>query len=383
MHWLPLVIFLLSSVFLGYVVAGYPLLLAFLAQYYPKPIQKGNLQPSVSVVIPVRNGAQYIRRKLESVLRLDYPREKLEILVVSDGSTDDTDLLVGQFAARGIRLLQVQQGGKAAALNAGIPLTRNEIILLTDIRQELEEDSLRRLVNCFADPSVGVVSGELIIRQGANPAEATIGLYWRFETWIRNRLSDLDSMLGATGPFYAIRRELVTPIPPDTLLDDVYLPLNAFFRGYRLVVEPSARAYDDPTSLPTEFRRKVRTLAGNYQMMWLYPALLSPRNRMWIHYLSCKLGRLLLPYALIAIAITGFWLPAGWMVLLAVAAQVTVYALAALDTWIPEKSLLKRISSPAQTFIVMMIAAVCALSVFFVSPRKLWTPTKTHTAGAA
>jgi biofilm PGA synthesis N-glycosyltransferase PgaC len=118
-------------------------------------------------------------------------------------------------------------------------------------------------------------------------------------------------------------------------------------------------------------------------MMWLYPALLSPRNRMWIHYLSCKLGRLLLPYALIAIAITGFWLPAGWMVLLAVAAQVTVYALAALDTWIPEKSLLKRISSPAQTFIVMMIAAVCALSVFFVSPRKLWTPTKTHTAGAA
>jgi hypothetical protein len=148
------------------------------------------------------------------------------------------------------------------------------------------------------------------------------------------------------------------------------------------VVEPSAKAYDDPTSLATEFRRKVRTLAGNYQIMQLYPALLGPRNRMWIHYLSYKLGRLLLPYALLAAAVTSFWLPAGWR-LPVVLAQVAVYGLAALDRWFPEKFFLKRISSPARTFVVMMIAAVCALSVFFVSPRKLWTPTKTRTAGAA
>lgn len=382
MYWLPTVIFLLSSAFLGYVIVGYPLLLGFLARYFPRPIHKEDFQPTVAVVIPVRNGAPYIRRKLESVLRLDYPPEKLEILMVSDGSTDETDVLIGQFASRGIHLLHVPHGGKPAALNAGIPLTHNQIVLLTDIRQELETDSLRRLVSCFADPSVGVVSGELVIRQGDNRAEANIGLYWRMETWIRNRLSDLDSMLGATGPFYAIRRELVTTIPPDTLLDDVFLPLGAFFRGYRLVVEPAARAYDDPTSLATEFRRKVRTLAGNYQMMRLYPILFSPRNRMWIHYLSLKLGRLLLPFALMAVAITGFLLPAAWMVFLAVATQVLVYGLAVLDLWVPEKVFLKRISSPARTFVVMMIAAVCALSVFFVSPQKLWTPTKTRTAGA-
>jgi biofilm PGA synthesis N-glycosyltransferase PgaC len=382
MSWLPIVIFLLSSAFLGYVIVGYPLLLALLARYFPKPIQKGDFEPTVAVLIPVRNGAPYIRRKLESVLLLDYPPEKLEILLVSDGSTDETDALIGQFASRGIRLLHVPHGGKPAALNAGIPLTSHQIILLTDIRQELESGSLRRLVSCFADPSVGVVSGELLIRQGDNRAEANIGLYWRFETWIRNRLSDIDSMLGATGPFYAIRRELVTPIPPDTLLDDVFLPLGAFFRGYRLVVEPSAKAYDDPTSLATEFRRKVRTLAGNYQMMRLYPALLSPRNRMWFHYLSYKLGRLLLPFALIAVAVTCFWLPA-WMVFFAVGVQAAMYGLAALDPWLPERSILKRVSSPARTFVVMMIAAVCALSVFFVSPQKLWTPTKTRTAGAA
>ena len=198
------------------------------------------------MVIPVRNGGPYIRRKLESVLRLAYPPEKIEILMVSDGSTDDTDALIRQYASRGVRLLQVPHGGKPAALNAGIPLTHNEIILLTDIRQELETGSLQKMLNCFADPSIGVVSGELIIRQGENLAEANIGLYWRFETWIRNRLSDVDSMLGATGPFYAIRRELVTVMPPETLLDDVYMPLAAFFRGYRLIVEPSAKAYDDP-----------------------------------------------------------------------------------------------------------------------------------------
>lgn len=382
MHWLPTLIFVFSSAFLLYVVVGYPLLLNWLAHRFPKTIRKGTFQPTVSVVIPVRDGAPYVRRKLESVLGLDYPREKLEILVVSDGSTDETDTLVEQFASRGVHLLHVPQGGKPAALNAGIPLTRNEIILLTDIRQELAEDSLRRLLSCFADPAVGVVSGELLIRQGDSHAATNIGLYWRFETWIRMRLAEIDSMLGATGPFYAIRRELVVSMPPDTLLDDVFLPLAAFFRGYRLVVEPSAKAYDEPTSLATEFRRKVRTLAGNYQIMQRYPALLGPRNRMWIHYLSYKLGRLLLPYTLVAIAVTGFWLPAGWMVLLVVTVQAVVYGLAAIDTWIPENLPLKRLSSPARTFVVMMMAAVCALSVFIVSPQKLWTPTKTRSAGA-
>lgn len=378
MHW-PQIIFALSCLFLAYVIVLYPLLLRFLARHYRKPVRKQAIEPAVSIVIPVRNGAPYVRRKLESVLALDYPPDKIEILVISDGSSDGTDELVGQFASRRVRLLRVTAGGKPAALNAGIPLTRNEIVLLTDIRQELAKDSLRSLAACFADPAVGVVSGELVIRAGDSLAEANIGLYWRFETWMRNCLSEVDSMLGATGPFYGIRRELVVTMPPETLLDDVYLPLAAFFRGYRLVVEPSAKAYDEPTSLATEFRRKVRTLAGNYQLLKSYPGLLGPRNRMWIHYVSYKLGRLLMPFSLLAIAVTAWWLPAGWMALVLVA-QILVYGSAALDTYIPEKSAVKRFSSVARTFTTMMIAALCALSVFFVPPQKLWTPTKTRTA---
>jgi len=383
MNWLPTILFALSGAFVLYVLAGYPLLLAIVARFFPKPIKKRAYLPSVAVLIPVRNGAQYIRRKLDSVLQLDYPKELLEVLVISDGSTDETDSLVREYAAWGVRLLQVPPGGKPAALNAGVPATRNSILLLTDIRQVLEPDSLRKMMSCFADPAVGVVSGELIIRQGDNLQESNIGVYWKFESWIRNRLSDLDSMMGATGPFYAIRRELMVRIPPETLLDDLYVPLAAFFRGYRLVVEPSAKAYDDPTSLSTEFRRKVRTLAGNYQIMQQYPGLLTSHNRMWIHYVSYKLGRLLLPFALIVIAVTGFWLPQRWMVITIVAGQVAVYGLAILDDWLAEKSMLKRLSSVARTFAVMMLAALCALSVFFVPPQKLWTPTKTRPTGAS
>ena len=381
MNSLPSILFALSCAFLFYVILGYPLLLKILAKRFHRPIHRGEDLPSVAVIIPVRNGAQYVRRKLDSVLQLNYPRESMEVLVISDESTDDTDALVAEYAGRGVRLLRVPHGGKPAALNAGVPTTRNAILLLTDIRQVLAPDSLRAMVSCFADPSVGVVSGELLIRRGDNRAETNIGLYWRFETWIRNCLSDIDSMLGATGPFYAIRRELMVPMPPETLLDDLYVPLAAFFRGYRLVVEPAAKAYDDPTSLSTEFRRKVRTLAGNYQIMQQYPAVLTPRNRMWIHYLSLKLGRLLLPFALIVIAITSFWLPYRWMVVAALATQAAVYGLAIFDHfdgWLPEQSILKRLSSVARTFVVMMLAALCALSIFFVPPQKLWTPTKTR-----
>lgn len=378
---LPTILFGLSCAFLLYVIVGYPILLRVLAQVFPKPVKKADILPSVSVIIPVFDGAQYIRRKLESVLQLDYPRELLEVLVISDGSTDLTEELVKEYADHGVLLLRVPHGGKPAALNAGVPTTHNSILLLTDVRQVLEPGSLREIVRCFADPTVGVVSGELIIRSGDNLAEENIGLYWRFETWLRSELSALDSMLGATGPFYAIRRELMVYLPPETLLDDLYVPLSAFFKGFRLVVEPAAKAYDDPTSLATEFGRKVRTLAGNYQIIWQYPGLLTLRNRMWFHYLSCKLGRLLLPFALIVIAITTFWLPIRWIFITALACQGTVYGLAALDYvdgWLPETFILKRLSSVARTFVVMMAAALCALAIIWRPAQELWKPTKTR-----
>lgn len=373
-------IFVFSAMFIVYVAAGYPLLLGAWARRKRAGIVKGSELASVSVVIAVRNGAPWIGRKLESVLAAGYPAHLMEILVVSDGSDDGTDAIVGEFESRGVRLLRVPEAGKPAALTAAFPLVKNELLLLTDVRQEIEPGSLARMAACFADPHVGVVSGELLIRSGETSAESNVGLYWRYESWIRRQLSQVDSTLGATGPFYMIRRRLAVPVPPDTLLDDVYLPLKAFFAGYRLIVEPEARAIDYPTTLETEFRRKVRTLAGNYQMMRLLPELLGPGNRMWFHYLSYKVGRLLLPFALIAVFGSSFWLPPPFAAA-SLAAQGAFYLLALADLIIPERALLKRISSPARTFVILMLAAVCALSIFFVPPRSLWKPTRTRAAG--
>lgn len=362
-----------ALVWIVYVILLYPLLLGWRARASANPIKSAPASPTISVIVAVHNGESYLADKLRSILAVDYPRASIEVLVVSDGSTDRTEEIAREFAPR-VELIVVPRGGKCAALNAGYKRANGELLLLTDVRQQIDPLSVQLLANCFSDPKVGVVSGELLIRQGASQAEADIGLYWRMESWIRRNLSSIDSMFGATGPFYAIRRSLFVPVPADMLLDDMFLPLAAYFRGYRLVVEPRAQAFDYPTSLETEFRRKVRTLAGNYQILLAYPQLLGPGNRMWIHFVSYKLGRLVLPAALIAMAIASFFLPSPWGPL-ALIFQAAGYFLALIDPAIPGKFPLKKLSSAARTFVVMMTATVCGLSVFFVPARRLWKVT--------
>lgn len=364
--------------FAVYVLALYPLLLGWWAKRHTWPFKRDGQLRSASVVIAVRNGERWIERKLRSVLAMDYPRDLVEILVVSDGSDDRTDELVQAFG-QGVRLLRVPQAsGKATALNLGISHARNEILVLTDVRQDLEPGSLRKLIACFADPRIGVVSGDLIIRDSADSGARDVGMYRRYESWMRDRMSQIDSMFGATGSFYSMRRELAAPIPAGTLLDDMHLPLGAFFRGYRLILEPEALAFDEPTALDAEFSRKVRTLAGNWQILARYPALLSPRNRMLWHFVSHKFGRLVLPYALVAAGIASFWLPSPLRTL-AILGQAFFYGLALLHPLLPAGSKLHRLSSPVRTFVVLMIADLCALVVVFVPADRLWKPTQLPT----
>jgi biofilm PGA synthesis N-glycosyltransferase PgaC len=372
-------IFVLSVAFVLYAIVLYPLILILLVRISSRPVQGQPCQPGVSVLLAVRNGEQWIRDKLESILKLDYPRDLLQIIVISDGSTDRTDEMVGEFASSGIDLVRIPQSGKAAALNAGIGRARGEILFFTDVRQRLEPECLQSLVSYFADPSVGAVSGELVILEGEKQQEADVGLYWRYEKWIRRRLSQIDSVLGTTGCIYAMRRELAVELPANTLLDDVYLPLAAFFAGYRVVLDENAKAFDLPTPLDTEFRRKVRTLAGVYQIIRAYPGLLGPSNRMWIHFLSHKVARLLLPYALIALAISSFGLTEPWRQL-ALWVQAAFYGLAATDLLIPESWLLKRLSSPARTFVILITAALCAASILFRPHSNLWKETRVSAA---
>jgi len=362
-------LFTASAAFVLYVLFVYPLLLALRASIWPKPVIRRFEPRSVSVILPVHNGTPWIARKLDSLLSLDYPRDRVEILVVSDGSTDATEAIVERYPA--VRLIAIAKAGKAAALNAGLAHSTGEIAFLTDVRQPLEPASLRHLVACFADPEVGAATGELIILDGESHEEANVGLYWKYEKWIRRRLSGLDSVLGATGCIYAMRRRLIRPLPAGTLLDDVEMPMQAFFAGRRIVMEERAKAYDEPTRLDHEFRRKVRTQAGMIQFIRSHPQVLIPGNRMWLDVVSYKLGRLLLPWALLLMAISSFGLsePARSV---ALGAQTLFYAAALIDWWIPERTPLKSLTAPIRAFVVLVAAAFCATSIFFVPPERLW-----------
>ncbi|MBZ5636896.1 MAG: glycosyltransferase family 2 protein [Acidobacteriia bacterium] len=369
-------LFTLAACLLVYLVVGYPLLLAVYPWHHRPQIAKDPARLRlVTVLLPVYNGAGFIRQKLESILALDYPRDLLEILVISDGSTDATDTIANEFIPSGVRLLRVPRGGKAAALNAGIEQARGEILFFTDVRQRLAPDSLRHLVACLADPTVGSVTGELHIVTGDRQEEADMGLYWRYEVWARKQMTQIDSIFGATGCIYAMRRELVEPIPPDTLGDDTAFPLGAFFRGYRMILDAEAKAYDLASPLGSEFDRRMRTLAGLWQTLVRRPELLGLRDRMWLHFVSHKVGRLLLPWLALAALGSAFWLDSPWREGALGLAGVFL-ALAALDSLLPQRSLLKRISSPARTTLVMLAASMCSISVFLVSPQRLWKRTR-------
>ena len=367
------IVFCGSAFYTIYIIILYPLLINWLARFRPRPVLRKEQTPTVSFIIAAHNGEAFLESKLRSIFELDYPQGQIQTIVVDDGSLDRTGEIAESFGNR-VDLIRSPKMGKAGALNQGMQIATGEFFVLTDVRQRLAPDSLRFLLQNFGDPAVGVVSAELQIQAGSSNEEADTGAYWRYERWIRLNLSAVDSIFGASGSYYAIRRELAVPLPSNTLVDDMYIPLAAFFRGYRLIVDRRAKMYDLPTNLSTEFGRKVRTLAGNYQILGFYPQLLDFRNRLWFHFVSYKLGRLFLPFSLLACAISSLC-EGGKFAVLSGLIQAGVYGAALLDPKIPPKNVMKRLTSPIRSFLVMMAATLCAISIWFVPPEKLWKPT--------
>jgi cellulose synthase/poly-beta-1,6-N-acetylglucosamine synthase-like glycosyltransferase len=239
--------------------------------------------------------------------------------------------------------------------------------------------ALRHLVANFADPAVGAVTGEMRLFPGRGGEQADMDLYWRYERWARTVHSQIDSIFASTGCIMAIRRNLVPPIPEDTLSDDAIVPLRAFLKGYRVVYDPAAIATDYPAETSTEFRRRCRNLAGLWQVFVCLPALLGWNNRMWFHFMSHKFGRLLLPWSLLLQVLAGFAFPPSPVRTALLGAELLFVLLLLADLLVPERSRLKRFTSPARTFLTMNAASVAAMRVFFVSPTKLWIPTRVET----
>jgi cellulose synthase/poly-beta-1,6-N-acetylglucosamine synthase-like glycosyltransferase len=376
------VVLIIAGALLFHTVAGYPMLLALRRGGGRPPVAKDPaFETTVSVVMAVHNGESMIRRKLEVLLGLDYPRELMNIIVISDGSTDGTEEIVREFAASGVALLVVPRGGKAVALNAGLAAATGEIVFFTDVRQPLEPRCLRHLVANFADATVGAATGELRLVRGDTGEQADMDLYWRYEIWARQNHSRIDSLFNTTGCIYAMRRELAEPLPPDTLTDDAMLPLRAFFRGYRVIFDREAIAFDQPALAGTEFKRRFRTLAGLWQVHVRMPELYTRRNRMRYHFLSHKLTRLLMPWAILIFFCATFALPQSWLRTGLLSAGAFWLLLAACSGLVSANSPLKRLTSPARTLLVMNAAAMAAIAVFFVPANRLWTPTRVQAPG--
>ena len=227
------------------------------------------------MILPVHNGERFIAAKLESLRALAYPPELMEILVASRWvHRRDAWRWRSAFSRRcpSSSCSICRTAGRPSALNAAMARASGEILFFTDVRQHLDPASLCNLVDCFADPEVGVASGELVIRDSATLEEASVGLYWKYEKWIRKQLSRLDSVPGATGCIYAMRRSLAAPLPAGHAERRHVPPAGRLLP--RLPGDSgrvSALAFDYPTALASEFRRKVRTLAGVYQIVGFYP----------------------------------------------------------------------------------------------------------------
>ena len=335
LDWRPSAIafFWVSLVLLVYVYIGYPLIAVVRARLSAQPRRKAPIEPTVSIVVIAHNEAERIGGRIENLLALDYPRHKVEIVIGSDGSTDDTVERARRYERFGVSIRAFQQHrGKPAVVNGLVPLVRGDIVVFADARQRFEPQTLRQLVANFADPHVGAASGELVIEAGHGTAPAGHGaaFYWRYEKAIRAAEGRVDSTIGATGAIYAIRRALFEPIPEDTLLDDVLIPLRVVRRGYRVVFEPEARAYDGASSTALqEFVRKTRTIAGMFQLMAREGWLLNPlQNRLWFETISHKVLRVALPMFHVSVLASNIVLADSAFFGMTLAVQVIFYAAA-------------------------------------------------------
>ncbi len=330
----PEVFFWLAFAVLGYVCVGYPILARLRAAINPRTRRRAPIEPHVTIIVAAHNEADRVERRLRNLLALDYPADHLEVMLGSDGSTDDTVSRARPFESAGVIVYDfADRRGKPALLNTLVPQASGEIVVFADARQRFDPLALRALVANFADPAVGAVSGELIMSATSDAELGSEGaaMYWNYEKLIRSNESRGGSTVGATGAIYAIRKALFEPLPNDTILDDVMIPIRIARKGYQVVFEPAAKAFDlAPPSAHAELARKARTIGGTFQLFARERWLLNPRlNPLWFETVSHKALRLAIPILLATLLLTNLVLLDTWPYQLTMAAQGAFYMAAA------------------------------------------------------
>lgn len=296
----------------AYTYIGYPLVLKVVAALFARGVRKGPIEPAVSFIIAGYNEEATIAAKLENTLGLDYPSGRLQVIFASDGSTDSTVMIARRFENKGVVVLHHDvRRGKVSAINDAVRAAEGEILVFSDCRQRFDRYAVRALVGNFNDPAVGAVSGELFIgTAGVGTGKTSVVSYWDYEKTVRKAEASFGSVMGVTGAIWAIRRSLFEPYPQATILDDLYQPMRAVLKGYRVVFEDGAKAYDSASKkTKDEIRRKVRTIAGNWQVFFSMKGLFNPwRNRAVLQFVSHKVLRVLVPFFLLIAFVANIFL---------------------------------------------------------------------------
>ncbi|MCG8668818.1 MAG: glycosyltransferase family 2 protein [Pseudomonadales bacterium] len=370
-------LFWIGLTFVAYTYFGYPILLWLLAKVRNRQLAETTPEewPTVAVVVPVHNEKKHLQNKIENLRELDYPADKIKFYFSSDGSEDGSNEYIESLDDAFLFSYSPRQG-KPSAINNAATQVKEDVIVFTDARQSIAPDAVKKLVSKLLVPGVGAVSGELSHYDSETQTGESVGLYWRYEKWLRKQETKIHSVAGVTGALYCIYREDFTVIPKDALLDDFEVPVKLLKSGKRVVLESGAMVFDAvQEDAELERVRKIRTLAGNFQSFSRHKWLFSPfSNPIWFQFLSHKVFRLVVPYALALMLVASF-LADGWFYSLAALGQVVFYFMAFLGSK-NEGLQSNKLVSVAVVFCQMNLAAVLGLKQYLTSSANVkWEKT--------
>lgn len=367
-------LFWLSIGIILYAYVGYPVAVYLLSLFSSKPPRSEQLYPFVSIIMAVYKEGKYIENKLQTLMELEYPNQKVEILIgSSEGSSDKTNDIIRNFSdnTRTIKLIeQEKRTGKCSMLNLLVSEAKGEILVFTDARQRLARNALLDLTKYFGDQEVGSVSGELMYEDDRiEQSEGGMGLYWKYENFIRKSESRLGSMIGATGAFYGFRKKLFPVLPEDLIIDDLYVPMKVVEKGFRAIYSNQSKVYDRVFINPkAEFVRKARNLAGTYQFFYYVLKSFSHFNWIFLWQLfSHRFLRLMIPFLLILLFVSNIFILNNNFYLIFFLLQIMFY-ISALFGWLfKNRSCLLDIPC---MFCVMNAAAIVGLYRILMKKQK-------------
>lgn len=380
---MTLILFWIAVLLIAYTYIGFPMFVVLRGLLLGRPYNRDELTawPSVSMVISAYNEAKTIAEKLDNILSLDYPRERLEIVIASDGSSDGTDIIVERYKEYGVQLLSLPRQGKASALNAAVAAARGEILVFSDANSMYKSDAIQALVKPFADPEIGGVAGNQVYLSEVSGGSSSDGerVYWSFDRMLKRFQGRSGNTLAATGAIYAIRKSLFRPIP-DGVADDLVTSTSVIAQGYRLVFAPDAIAYEPVAATNrAEFGRKLRVMIRCWRAFIFMRELLNPFRYGFyaLQLFSHKILRYLIVFPLLLLFLVSplLW-KTGLIYQIATIAQVIFYSCALLGFLLNETRFgpMKMLTIPFYICMVNAATLVAIIKVLRGHQIKHWEP---------